>query len=128
MKLLTFAFAAAASTVLTSAAAAATEEDVTIDGFIYTRVNGWADVRFDLLPAEVHCYVANYTVPGTGYACDDEASGYSFDVLEEHGAELRVYHEVDGTTLAGDFHIQMNGPIPTILDQVGISPGVLTPV
>jgi hypothetical protein len=29
-------------------------------------------------------------------------------------------------TLSADFHIAMNGPIPTVLDQVGVSTAELT--
>ncbi|KAF3007234.1 hypothetical protein E8E14_008768 [Neopestalotiopsis sp. 37M] len=73
----------------------------------------------------VRCDMVGYDVPGTGYPCDD--ADFTFDVLTPTGSELRLHHDVDGTMLSGDFVIRMDGPLPTILDQVGNSTGVLTP-
>ncbi|KAI0019539.1 hypothetical protein F4780DRAFT_746441 [Xylariomycetidae sp. FL0641] len=111
--------------IAASAALAAASEQVTISNFVYQSNNGYPQMRFDVSLDNVVCSVDHYTVPGEGYACSDPA--WTFDVLEEHGQQLTLHHEVDGTTLSGDFEIQMNGPIPTILDQVGNSTSILNP-
>ncbi|CAJ2501343.1 Uu.00g041960.m01.CDS01 [Anthostomella pinea] len=109
-----------------AAVVAATSENITISDFVYHKNNGFPQVEFNLSVNGVSCYAEKYTVPGEGYGCS--VPEFTFDILEEQGPDLRLYHEVDGATLAGDFHILMNGPVPTILDQVGTSSSVLTPV
>ncbi|KAF7523138.1 hypothetical protein G7054_g11866 [Neopestalotiopsis clavispora] len=109
-------------------------ETITISDFGYRGNNaGKSQLFFSLSTtasgddsnAVVRCTVAGYDVPGTGYPCDD--ADFTFDVLTPTGSELRLHHDIDDTMLLGDFVIRMNGPLPTILDQVGNSTGVLTP-
>ncbi|KAH9908980.1 hypothetical protein F4778DRAFT_206534 [Xylariomycetidae sp. FL2044] len=123
MRVIYSATLAGSAALVATAPTSLSSEAVTITDFAYRGNNEVPEIRFSLSATDVSCYVADYTVPGEGYTCTEPA--YTFDVLAEHGAMLRLYHSVNGSTLAGDFTIRMNGPLPTILDQVGTSSSTL---
>ncbi|KAL1792290.1 hypothetical protein ACET3X_008797 [Alternaria dauci] len=96
-------------------------ETVTISNFVYVGVNGYPQIDFHIHSQRVdnvHCAADHIEVGGV-YSCDDPS--YTFRVLEEQGHRLRLAHVLNGPSMAGDFVIRMNGPIPTVLDQIGTS-------
>ncbi|KAI1843210.1 hypothetical protein JX265_012218 [Neoarthrinium moseri] len=98
-----------------SLAIAAADETITISGFSYRGQDPAGDkISFILSADDISCTASAYDVPGYGYACSEP--DFTFDILDKNGTEL-----------SADFSIRMNGPLPTILDQVGTSTATLTP-
>ncbi|KAJ4332655.1 hypothetical protein N0V87_008215 [Didymella glomerata] len=96
-------------------------ETVTISNFVYLGVNGYPQIDFHIHSQRVdnvHCAADHIEINGV-YSCDDPS--YTFRVLAEQGSRLRLAHVLNGPSMAGDFVIKMNGPIPTVLDQIGTS-------
>ncbi|XP_014553049.1 hypothetical protein COCVIDRAFT_29643 [Bipolaris victoriae FI3] len=97
--------------------AAAAVETVTISNFVYVGVNGYPQISFQLSVDGVSCAADHYTVDSLGNKCDNPE--WTFDIFEAQGRMIRLHHTVDGVTHTGDFRIRLNGPIPTVLDQIG---------
>lgn len=74
--------------------AAAAVETVTIFNFVYSGVNGYPEISFQLSVDEVMCAADNYTIVSLGNPCDKPE--WTFDILEELGRQIRLHHTVDG--------------------------------
>ncbi|KAF3005608.1 hypothetical protein E8E13_002270 [Curvularia kusanoi] len=118
-----FAIAALFAGIAAAAPAAAADpyETVTIYNFVYVGVNGYPQISYHIrsqLVDGVHCAADHIEIGGV-YSCDDPS--YTFKVIEERGRKLTLTHTLNGSAWAGDFMVRMNGPLPTVLDQIGTS-------
>ncbi|EDU43162.1 hypothetical protein PtrSN002B_003565 [Pyrenophora tritici-repentis] len=106
-----------ATALLIGAAAAA---NITVTNYHYVGVNGYPSLGFFLSADSVECSADHY-VPGVAYKCNDPAWSFVIDAdAPAEGNSFTLTHTVTCKTASAHFHIPLNGPIPTVLGQIGL--------
>ncbi|RMZ68470.1 hypothetical protein GMOD_00008176 [Pyrenophora seminiperda CCB06] len=104
---------------LIGAAAAAASQNVTVTNYAYVGVNGYPSMHFDISVDGISC-AADHFVPATPYKCTNPA--WTFTIMEGagNGNNFTLKHTVDDKSASANFWIPINGPLFTVLEQVGL--------